>query len=171
MPVLLLALGCAAPSSTPEPASGVTPAGAAPVASPAPEIAVHEDIDRLKQRLRLPEGAVAARWRVHRLGVANPRVPGPTDERLVAWVTVDPAQWDTVEALYGSSRPPRGPVRVGADEVDLLPSELREPREPDGSVLLRGPVFLPDEASGRGWRVGQILRVGDHGLWITAIST
>lgn len=76
---------------------------------------------------------------VRALGVADPRVPGPTDTVLTVFVEIDAAKWHELEAVM----PAGPPGELELDEVvaaALLPSAATLPQR-KGLRVVAGPTY------------------------------
>jgi hypothetical protein len=81
-------------------------------------LTVHNDLEAMRRRMRLPEGVVSVRYVGGAQGTLS-RVPGPSDLWVEAFFELDEHAFATLQAP-GAASIPRDPVSVRADIAALI---------------------------------------------------
>ncbi|MFN7972076.1 MAG: hypothetical protein U0166_06950 [Acidobacteriota bacterium] len=109
-----------------------------------PRVVVQTDLPGLQKIIRLPEGAISTRFALVATGAANPRVPGPTDYQLFAFVRVFGLDGEGASMVLGKPLPERS-VTVPEDVARALLREDAQAglRFEHGEARIEGDCYDP----------------------------
>lgn len=112
--------------------------------APTPTVVVQTDLAGIQKLISLPEGLVTARYALVKAGNANPRVPGPDDFHLYAFVRILGLEGAGVPMVLGQPVAEKS-IDVPEDVARaLLPEDVvKSMSVRDGSAHLEGDRYDP----------------------------